>query len=142
MHISKQGAAQRTKLSIFNGPIFGDQDKPLHDAAVPLSFYKIVIWWDGNDQPGAAGFMLDQSDLIEALPEEAIDAGKFAVRHRPIAKIEQALDIDFGQIKGMGSLRRSYRRRSGGRGRGNHPGLWRHSSLGRSALCSVWQNFR
>ncbi|ULJ74483.1 DNA/RNA non-specific endonuclease [Rhizobium gallicum] len=98
-HISKQAAAQRTKLSIFNGPIFGDQDKPLHDAVVPLSFYKIVVWRDGNDAPGAAGFVLDQSELIEALPEEAIDAGKFAVRQRPIAQIEQALDINFGQIK-------------------------------------------
>jgi len=34
-HITKQGAGQRTRLSIFNGPIFTAHDKPWMDAFAP-----------------------------------------------------------------------------------------------------------
>ncbi|BCH20101.1 DNA/RNA non-specific endonuclease [Mesorhizobium sp. L-2-11] len=97
--ISEQGEAQRARLTVFNGPIFGEQDKPLHDALVPLSFYKIVIWRDGTEDPGAVGFVLDQSDLIASLPEEAIDPGRFELRQCRIADIEDQLDLDFGVAK-------------------------------------------
>lgn len=98
-HISKQGAQQRTRLSIFNGPIFGDHDKPLHDALVPLKFYKIVVWKDAGKPPGAVGFVLDQADLVASLPEEAIDPGRFEIRQRRIADIEADLDVDLGKVK-------------------------------------------
>ena len=96
--ISQQGGNERTRLTIFNGPVFGDHDKPLHDALVPLSFYKIVVWKDPGQDPGAVGFVLDQSDLVANLPEEAIDPGRFRVRQRRIADIETLLDISFGKV--------------------------------------------
>jgi endonuclease G len=103
-HISEQGAAQRTRLTIFNGPIFGERDKPLHDALVPLKFYKIVIWKDEGEDPAAVGFLLDQADLVATLPEEAIDPGRFEIRQRRIAEIEAELDIDFGKVKSWDRL--------------------------------------
>jgi hypothetical protein len=42
--------------------------------------------------------VLEQTDLIENLPEEAIEAGKFAIRQKRIAQIEGALDISFGPV--------------------------------------------
>lgn len=96
-HISAQGAAQRTKLTIFNGPIFGPADKPLHDALVPLRFFKIVVWKDDGADPGAVGFVLDQEELVKSLPEEAIDPGRFVIRQRRIADIQAELDISFGK---------------------------------------------
>lgn len=102
--ISKQGAAQKTRLTIFNGPIFGDHDKPLHDALVPLRFYKIVAWKDDGEEPGAVGFVLDQADLVEALPEEAIDPGLFEIRQKRIRDIEADLDLDLGKIKSWDRL--------------------------------------
>lgn len=103
-HISKQGLAQRARLSLFNGPVFGDHDKPLHDALVPLKFYKIVIWKDEDEPPGAVGFVLDQADLVASLPEEAIDPGRFEIRQRRIADIEAELDLDFGPVKAWDRL--------------------------------------
>lgn len=97
-HISQQGEAQKTRITLFNGPIFGARDKPLFDALVPLRYYKIVIWKDKNQTPGAIGFVLDQADLIESLAEEAIDPGRFVIRQRRIADIEAELDIDFGKV--------------------------------------------
>lgn len=101
LFISDQGGAQRSRLSIFNGPVFGDQDKPLFDALVPRDYFKIVVWKDaGDDTPGAVGFLLSQDELIEGLPEEAIDPGEFVIRQRSIADIEAMLDLDFGPIVG------------------------------------------
>ena len=102
--ISAQGAAQRTRLSLFNGPIFGAHDKPLHDALVPLRFFKIVLWKDEGQEPGAVGFVLDQADLVAALPEEAIDAGRFEIRQRRISDIEDDVDLDFGEVKSWDRL--------------------------------------
>jgi endonuclease G, mitochondrial len=97
-HITKQGAGQRTRLSIFNGPIFTAHDKPWMDAFAPLSYFKIVIWRDGTQQPGAIGFVLEQGDLIRELPEEAIEPGRFKIRQKRIAQIERSLDISFGPV--------------------------------------------
>ncbi len=97
--ISKQGGDQRTKLSIFNGPVFGGNDKPLKDIRVPRAFFKIVVWHDaGQPHPGAVGFVLEQTSLIARLPEEAIDPGEFRLRQRAIRAIQASVDVDFGQI--------------------------------------------
>ena len=96
--ISNQGGAQKTRLSIFNGPIFTTRDKKLGDARAPWSFFKIVIWRDRNQPPGALGFVLNQRDLIEDLPEEAIEAGRFSIRQKRISQIERDLDISFGTV--------------------------------------------
>lgn len=98
-HISAQGLAQRAKLTILNGPVFGNNDKRLRGALVPLKFYKIVIWRDEGQDPGAVGFLLDQTDMVSTLPEEAIDAGPFEIRQQRIADIEAELDISFGIVK-------------------------------------------
>lgn len=104
-YITEQGNAQRTRLSVFNGPVFGTNDKPLKDALVPLAFFKIVIWRDGNADPGAIGFVLDQADLVRDLAVEAINPGRFEIRQRRIADIEKSLDISFGPVSGWDVLR-------------------------------------
>ena len=101
--ISAQGAPANRRLSVLNGPVFGQSDKPLKDILVPLAFFKVVIWNDGG-RPGAVGFVLEQGALIAALPEEAIDPGRFAVRQTSIAAIEAMVDVDFGPIKGWDRL--------------------------------------
>lgn len=63
-----------------------------------FAFYKIVIWKDGNEDPGAVGFLLEQGDLISALPEEAIDPGRFKIRQQKIADIQKMVDLNFGPV--------------------------------------------
>ncbi len=50
-HISAQGTAQRARLCVFSGPVFGPNDKPVSDALAPRAFFKIVIWRDGAQIP-------------------------------------------------------------------------------------------
>ena len=99
--IASQGSGQRSRISIFNGPVFGDNDRPLRDALVPLAFFKIVIWRDGEEEPGALGFVLEQDDLIANVPEEAIDPGRFSIRQRRIADIDAMVDLDFAEVAGF-----------------------------------------
>jgi endonuclease G len=96
--ISAQGMDQRTKLTVLNGPVFGSSDKPFKDALVPLAYFKIVAWRDDGG-PGAVGFLLDQSELVEELPEEAIEPGRFRIRQRRIADINALLDLELGVVR-------------------------------------------
>ena len=98
-YISNQGA-RLGRLAVFNGPVFGPADKPLRDALVPLSFYKIVAW-SGADGPGAIGFVLDQAELIEALPERRLDPGIFSIRQRRIEAIGADLDLDLRDLAAL-----------------------------------------
>ncbi|GGE20989.1 endonuclease [Polymorphobacter glacialis] len=103
--IAAQGQQQRTRLTIFNGPIFAGNDKPLKDILVPRAFFKIVVWHDdGEAEAGAVGFVLEQSDLIARLPEEAIDAGEFRLRQRLISAIQTTVDLDFGELARLDRL--------------------------------------
>jgi endonuclease G len=104
-HISRQGADQRARLTIFNGPIFGTDDKKLRGALVPLSFFKIVIWHDNDAaEPGAVGFVLEQADLVANLPEEAIEPGPFSIRQKRISEIEAMTDLNLGPVSGWDRL--------------------------------------
>ena len=98
-HISDQGS-ELGRLSVFNGPVFGDADKPLYDALVPLAFYKIVAW-NGADGAGALGFVLEQADLVEGLPERRLSPGIFAIRMRPIKVIGAGLDVDLRDLAAL-----------------------------------------
>lgn len=98
-HIAAQGPALG-RLSVFNGPVFGDADKPLYDVLVPLAFYKIVAW-NGPDGAGALGFVLEQADLVEGLPEKRLSPGIFAIRLRPIKVIGAGLDVDLRDLAAL-----------------------------------------
>lgn len=102
--IATQAGEQRARLSVFNGPIFAANDPPLLDALIPRRFYKIVVWRDGTAAPGAAGFVLDQSDLLADPGAEAIDPGRFRVHQVRIAAIEALVDLDFGALKDLDVL--------------------------------------
>ncbi|WP_374636635.1 DNA/RNA non-specific endonuclease [Paracoccus sp. (in: a-proteobacteria)] len=98
-HIADQGPTL-ARISVFNGPVFGDADKPLYDVLVPLAFYKIVAW-NGPDGTGALGFVLEQADLVEGLPEKRLSPGIFAIRMRPIQVIGAGLDVDLGDLEAL-----------------------------------------
>lgn len=123
-HISAQGA-KLGRVSVFNGPVFGPEDKPLRDALVPLAFYKIVAWNDGDGggpdagagaggsaAGGAVGFVLEQADLVASLPEEALDPGIFSIRQRRIATIGAGLDLDLSDLAALDRMPKRRRKKA------------------------------
>lgn len=97
-HLATQGEAQRLRLSVFNGPLFGVQDSPIVGAHSPVGFFKILIWRDGDDPPAALGFTLTQTKPKMGLKPDDSDNGPLVICQRPIAQIEAELDISFGPV--------------------------------------------
>lgn len=101
-HIADQVARETQRLSIFNGPVFRDDDKEHKKIRVPRQFYKIVVCRKGDGAPAAYGFLLSQESLVRNLPLEALEAfdpGPFKVFQVPIREIEEKTKLDFGVLK-------------------------------------------
>jgi len=104
-HISQQGAKDRARLCVLNGPIFTNDDKPLFDITVPRRFFKIVIFNLTRRQLGAVGFLLSQEMLIRDLPEERFEVGAFVVRQVRISAIDRLVDLDLGALAELDRFR-------------------------------------
>ena len=65
--------AQRfgNRLSVFNGPLFADDDRPYRqDFFVPSEYWKLILVKDDTGRPRALAFRLSQAPQIEDLPRE------------------------------------------------------------------------
>ncbi|MFK4730937.1 DNA/RNA non-specific endonuclease [Agromyces mediolanus] len=67
-HVLAFGAAEGLRLAVFTAPVLAADDSPYRGIRLPRRFFKVVAWLRG-DRLAAAGFLLDQSALIEGLAE-------------------------------------------------------------------------
>jgi endonuclease G len=89
------------KISVFNGPIFKATDPIYKGVQVPLSFFKIIVWYNDNLELNATGFKLSQSDLVGDIDFEAIDIDdniEFKAYQCSIKSLESETKIDFSQL--------------------------------------------
>ena len=68
---AEQGKTAR--ISVFNGPIFKDDDPVFRGIQVPLDFYKIVLWLTDNGNLKATAFKLSQVALVDDIDFEQLD---------------------------------------------------------------------
>jgi endonuclease G len=61
------------KISVFNGPIFKDDDPVFRGIQVPMDFYKIVLWLTDNNNFKATAFKLSQVELVGDVDFEQLD---------------------------------------------------------------------
>lgn len=92
-HVLAFAEAQDLKLSVFTAPFLTPADPPYRGIRVPLRFWKIVAWVR-DDALATAGFVLDQTPLVdvsrpvrEAAPGGEPDLGPFRTFQAPIADI-------------------------------------------------------
>lgn len=106
-HIADHVAQESQRLSIFNGPVFREDDRPHRSVKVPKQFFKIVLCRKDDGSPAAYGFLLSQESLIHDLGlEAAFDPGPFKVFQVPISEIERKTKLDFGAIREFDTRRR------------------------------------
>lgn len=103
-HIADSVARDQQRLSIFNGPVFREDDREHKKIKVPRQFYKVVVCRKDDGTPAAYGFLLSQEALVKSLPTEAValeafEAGPFKVFQVPIRQIEEKTKLDFGVLK-------------------------------------------
>ena len=87
------------RISVFTAPVLADGDPPYRGIRVPLRFWKVAAW-QGPSGLAAAGFVLDQTELVDttqgvlAVPP----LGAFKTFQVPIGDIAEITGIDFGAL--------------------------------------------
>ena len=90
-----------TKISVFNGPIFKDDDRFFRGIQIPLEFWKVVVWFNENLQLRATGFKLSQAELVGDIDFEKLgfdDIEEFNEYEISLPALEQLTDIDFSAL--------------------------------------------
>lgn len=63
-HVLDHADAFDARISVFTGPVFRDDDPLYRGVRIPRKFWKIAAWTN-DGKLGAAGFVLDQSPMLE-----------------------------------------------------------------------------
>lgn len=88
------------RLSVLNGPVFADTDRPYRENFfVPSEYWKLILVKDDQGSPRALAFRLSQSDQIADLPRERFQPDEvapyvpFQIAVRDLAALT-GLDLD------------------------------------------------
>jgi endonuclease G len=100
-HITDQAKQDMQRLSIFNGPVFGKDDRTHRGLLIPSAFWKVVAYRSRGDELRAVGFVLHQVDLISNLAAERFDVGRFDLRQVRISRIEELTGLDFKGLRNV-----------------------------------------
>lgn len=98
-HVLAYAESTDQRVSVFTAPILDDTDPPYRDIRVPLRFWKVAAW-RGPGALAAAGFVLDQSALVDTREENKAvpPLGGFRTFQVPIADIASLTGIDLGVL--------------------------------------------
>nr|WP_081323030.1 DNA/RNA non-specific endonuclease [Microbacterium testaceum] len=97
-HVLSYAEATDQRLAVFTAPVLGEEDPPYRGIRVPLRFWKIAAWRDG-DALAAAGFVLDQSDLVDTRQALMVrPLGAFRTFQVPIAALAAEAGVDVGPL--------------------------------------------
>jgi endonuclease G len=89
------------KISVFNGPIFKDDDPVFRGIQVPMDFYKIVLWLTDKGKLKATAFRLSQTKLVSDIDFEQLNVNEnteFKEYQCSIASLQNDTKIDFSAI--------------------------------------------
>jgi len=101
-HVLEYAEATDRRISAFTAPVLADDDPVYRGVAIPRRFWKVIAWADASRDGhlGAAGFVLDQSELLD-LREGVLTVaplGGFRTFQAPIPDIERLAGIDAGPL--------------------------------------------
>ncbi|WP_345802092.1 DNA/RNA non-specific endonuclease [Microbacterium sp. AZCO] len=99
-HVLEYADVTDQRLSVFTAPVLAPDDPPYRRIQIPRRFWKVAAWVPAADGPlAAAGFVLDQSDLIDTSRARAIaPLTGFRTFQVPIADIERLAGVDLGLL--------------------------------------------
>ena len=98
-HVLHYADTTDQRISVFTAPVLDPDDPVYRGVGIPRRFYKVAAWLaDGRLQ--AAGFVLDQSELIDAAQGVVAvpPLGAFRTFQVPIAQIETLAGVDVGPL--------------------------------------------
>lgn len=98
-HVLAYAEATDQRLSVFTAPVLSDGDPPYRGIHVPLQFWKVAAW-QASDGLACAGFVLDQTDLVDTTEERlrVRPLGGFRTFQVPVSAIAALTGVDFGEL--------------------------------------------
>lgn len=72
-HVLDYALRWRHRVSVFTGPIFATDDPPYRGIRIPLRYFKVAAWAEGDELRSAA-FVLDQSPSLDDVDLSALPA--------------------------------------------------------------------
>ena len=100
-YVLDNARAERTRVSVFTGPVFAPSDPRYRDVRVPLQFFKVIAWVE-DGEPRARAFLASQAELLTNLPERAEafdDVGKVREYLTTVQEVEEITGLDFGPLR-------------------------------------------
>ncbi len=85
----------RDRVTVFTGPVFGEDDRVYRGIRIPRAFWKVVAFLSDAGAPSATAYMIDQD--VE-LGELEIMFGAFNTYQRSILRIEALTGLSFGAL--------------------------------------------
>lgn len=100
-HVLTYAETTDQRLSVFTAPILDADDPAYRGIHVPLRFWKVAAW-QGATGLAAAGFVLDQTELVQPRKGTIVvpPLGAFRTFQAPVGEIAAAARIDFGLLPG------------------------------------------
>lgn len=80
------------KVSVFNGPVFSDDDTIYRDIQIPDSFWKVVVANSGNEKIRTTAYLLSQGKWLTDLE---FRFGQYKTFQVPLSLIEELTGIQF-----------------------------------------------
>ena len=97
-HVLAYAETTDQRLAVFTAPVLGVDDPPYRGIRVPLRFWKIAAWRSATGL-AAAGFLLDQSDLVDTRQGLTVTPlGAFRTFQVPIGEIAAEARVDVGPL--------------------------------------------
>ncbi|MCL6709954.1 DNA/RNA non-specific endonuclease [Pseudomonas sp. R2.Fl] len=114
-YVLRNAVTMKSRISVFAGPIFDDSDPEYRfGSKVPLRFWKIAVWNDGQAVRSVA-LIADQKPVLTVMPENFGTAAEAFADEEELARvseflatveeIEAATGIDFGDAVRSGDIR-------------------------------------
>lgn len=97
-HVLAYAETTDQRIAVFTAPVLDEADPPYRGIRVPLRFWKIAAWREG-DALAAAGFVLDQTALVDTRQGLTVPRlGAFRTFQVPVADIAAEAGVDVGPL--------------------------------------------
>lgn len=98
-HVLEYADATDQRVSVFTAPVLAPGDPPYRGILIPRRFWKVAAWSPPGEPLAAAGFVLDQSELVDAIITRGVaPLTGFRTFQVPIADIEPLAGVDLGPL--------------------------------------------
>lgn len=93
-------SGQQGRICVYNGPVFDSEDPVFKNIQIPLKYWKVVVWRNGDNAIQTTGYVLSQEELVGDVEFEKLNFDQiFKTEQKPITDIEDMTGLRFTGIR-------------------------------------------